>query len=75
MNVKDHAREAKSRFTGSRFNQDAGKGDCAGCDWAFFRRTAAESTVITSPIGKGSRNVMSELKRGFSYISLYLFSC
>jgi hypothetical protein len=32
--------------------QDAGKGDCA-----FFLSTAAEISVITSPIGKGSMKV------------------
>jgi hypothetical protein len=33
---------------------DAGEGNCAGCDCAFFLRTAAEISVMTNPIGRGS---------------------
>src|SRR5580700_1679954 len=54
---------------------DAGKGDGAGCNCGFFLRTAAESTVMTSPTGKGSMKVISELKSGFLYCSLNFFSC
>jgi len=56
------------------FQEDAGKGDCAGCDCGFFLKTAAEIKVITKPIGKGSMNVISALKKGLSYSSLYFFS-
>jgi len=52
--------------------QDAGNGDCAGCDGGFLLRTAAESSVMTSPTGKGSMNVIAALKSGFSYCSLNL---
>jgi hypothetical protein len=33
--------------------QDSGKGDCSGCSCGFRLRTNAESSVMTSPIGKG----------------------
>ena len=54
---------------------DAGKGDAAGCDCGFLLRTAAEISVMTSPIGKGSMNVIAALRSGLSYISLYFFTC
>jgi hypothetical protein len=75
MNVHDDARRSKEHIRGNGFNQDAGKGDGAGCDCAFFLRTAAEISVMASPIGKGSMKVISELKSGFSYCSLNFFSC
>ena len=56
-----------------QFAQDAGKGDCAGCTFLF--RTAAEIRVMTSPIGKGSMNVIAALRNGLSYSSLYFFTC
>src|SRR5882724_2608583 len=54
---------------------DAGKGDCAGCDCGFLLRTAAEISVMASPIGKGSMNVIAALRSGLSSISLYFFTC
>ena len=75
MNVHDDARRSKEHIRGNGFNQDAGKGDGAGCDCAFFLRTAAESSVIARPTGKGSMKVISELKSAFSYCSLSFFSC
>jgi hypothetical protein len=33
--------------------QDSGKGDCSGCSCGFRLRTNAESSAMTSPIGKG----------------------
>jgi hypothetical protein len=53
----------------------AGQGDAAGCDCGFLLRTAAEISVMTSPIGKGSTNVIAALRSGLSYISLYSFTC
>src|SRR5580704_10870747 len=52
--------------------QDSGKGDCSGCSCGFRLRTNAESSVMTSPIGKGLMNVNTALKNGFLYSSLYL---
>jgi len=54
--------------------EDAGKGDCAGCDCVFFLRTAAEISVMAKPIGMGSMNVIVALNSGLSYSSLYFFS-
>lgn len=55
--------------------QELGTGDFAGCDCGFLLRTAAEISVTTSPIGKGSMNVIAALNSGFSYSSLYFFNC
>jgi hypothetical protein len=52
---------------------DAGKG--ASCDCGFLLSTAAEISVMTSPTGKGSINVIARLERGFSSGSMYFFSC
>jgi hypothetical protein len=38
---------------------DAGKGDGAACDRGFLLSTAAEISVMTSPTGKGSINVIA----------------
>ena len=70
MNANDDARAKRPEQV-----RDAGKGDCAGGDCGFLLRTAAETSVMTSPIGKGSMNVIAALKSGFSYSSLYLFIC
>jgi hypothetical protein len=55
--------------------QDAGKGDCSGCDCGFLLKTAAEISVTTRPIGKGSMNVIAAFSSGFLYSSLYFFTC
>jgi hypothetical protein len=55
--------------------QDSGKGDCSGCSCGCRLRTNAESSVMTSPIGKGLMNVNTALKNGFLYSSLYLLTC
>jgi hypothetical protein len=75
MNVNDDARRGKEHIRGNGFNQDAGKGDAAGRDCAFFLRTAAEISVMASPTGKGSMKVNSELMSGFLNCSLRFFSC
>src|ERR1700730_15331382 len=54
---------------------DAGKGDGAGCDCGFLLRTAAESSVMARPTGKGSMNVIAALRSGLSSISLYFLIC
>jgi hypothetical protein len=43
---------------------DAVKSDCASCDCTFLFRTAAEIRVMTSPIGRDSRNVIAALING-----------
>src|SRR5579872_795257 len=74
-NVIDGAKRRKERIRGNGFNYDAAKGDGAGCNCGFLLRTAAESSVMASPTGNGSMNVISELKSGFSYCSLSFFRC
>jgi len=41
------------RAKSPRHLQDAGKGDCSGCDCGVRLRSNAEISVMTSPIGKG----------------------
>jgi hypothetical protein len=42
---------------------------------AFSSGPPRKSSVMTSPIGKGSMNVIAALMSGLSYSSLYFFSC
>ena len=72
-NPIEYSRFLSRGETRSEIQQEAAKDDC-GVD-AFFRRIAAEISVINSPIGKGSMNVIAPLISGFLYSSLYLFIC
>jgi hypothetical protein len=50
----------------SLFQLDAGTGDCACSAPGFLLSTAADITVITSPTGNGSMNVIAALVSGLS---------
>jgi hypothetical protein len=67
--------KTREQISPEQIQWDAGKGDAAGCDCGFLLRTAAEISVMTSPIGKGSMNVIAALRSGLSYISLYFLIC